>query len=132
VAFWILSLAALFNVNFIVLSVVMLNLVMLNAVAGVTDLHYHRINYGHKTNSTDEKSFIALVPRSAPVGGAQGRLDPAVVASRHRPWKLVHRGSDLRTRVELLKWGYSETLLRDLGQWYKTFYGRDLRIFVIS
>jgi hypothetical protein len=37
VAFWILSLAALFNVIFIMLSVVMLNLVMLNAVAAVTD-----------------------------------------------------------------------------------------------
>ncbi len=103
-SYWILSIAALFNVIFIMLSdvmlsVVMLNLVMLNAVAAVTDIHYHRINYGHKTNSTDEKSFIALVPRSAPIGGAQGRLDPAVVASRHRPWKLVHRGSDLRTRI---------------------------------
>jgi hypothetical protein len=99
VAFWILSLAALFNVIFIMLSVVMLNLVMLNAVAAVTDLHYHSINNGHKTNFTDGKSFILLVPRSAPVGGAQGRLDPAVVARRHRPWKLVHRGSDLRTRT---------------------------------
>jgi hypothetical protein len=104
VAYWILSIAALLNVIFIMLSyvmlsVVMLNLVMLNAVAAATGLHYHSINYGHKTNSTDEKSFIALVPRSTPVGGAQGRLDPAVVARRHRPWKLVHRGSDLRARI---------------------------------
>ena len=33
--------------------------------------------------------------RPAAVGRAEGRLDAAVVAGRHRPRKLVHRSPDL-------------------------------------